>query len=184
MEGSKIMGILDDVTHAGDEPEVSGIAVAEPRFLTITEEENSTIKEWLNSALEEEKEVVVDGNITKTFYSHARIPVRTIFQDIREKIREADSREEKVYITKYYTTLVSASETEDYLNDICLSDGSEDAPTTTYFAIVLDGSLKTSIFPANTFEKNNGYFVVPDPYNETISRSGDEDLLLLCFSLT
>jgi len=180
------MGILDDVTHAGDEPEISGIVVPEPRFLTITEEENAIIKEWLNGALEEEKEVVVDGNVTKTFYNHARIPVRTIFQDIRQKVREADSRENNVFITKYYTTLISASETSDYLNDICLSDGSEDAPPTTYFAMVLDGSLKTSMFPANTFEKNNGYFIVANesPHNETISRSGDEDLLLLCFSLT
>jgi hypothetical protein len=184
MEGSKIMGILDDVTHAGDEPEVSGNVVEEPRFLTITEEENATIKEWLNAALDEEKEVVVDGNVTKTFYSHARVPVRTIFQDVRQKIKEADNREGNVFITKYYTTLISSSEAADYLNDICLSDGSEDAAPNTYFAMVLDGNLNSSIFPANTFEKNSGYFVVPDPKNETISHSGDEDLLLLCFSLT
>ena len=178
------MGILDDVTHAGDEPEISGNTFEEPRFLNITEEENVIIKEWLNSALDEEKEVVVEGNVTKTFYSHARVPVRTIFQDIRQKVKEAAGIEGNVFITKYYTTLISSSEAADYLNDICLSDGSEDDAPSTYFAMVLDGNLNSSIFPANTFEKNSGYFVVPDPKNETISHSGSEDLLLLCFSLT
>lgn len=181
------MGILDDVTHAGDEPEIVSNSfnddTNEQRFLSITEEENAVIKEWLNSALEEEKEVLVDGNVTKTFYTHARVPVRTIFQDIRQKIKEVYEKENPVFITSYYTTLISSSEAADYFNDICLSTGNEEVAPIYHLAIVLDGNLNTSTFPGKTFEKNSGYFVVTDPRNETISHSAENDLLLLCFSL-
>ncbi len=182
MEGSKLMGILDDVTHAGDEPVVEKTYPV--AFLECTDEELTAIKAWLESAPEDKKDVVVDGPVTKTFYSHARVDVRPIFEGFREKIA-AHYDKDMVYLKKYYTIAFSNAEEFEYENHIYAGHEDVVEPVGEYhFGLVLDGTLKTNVYEGKTLYQKDAYCVLTEPRVELISKGGDEDSLILCFTLS
>lgn len=177
------MGILDDVTHAGDEPEITTTEVADTRFFDITDEQLASINQWLGFASSEEKRVVVDGNVTKVFYSHNRLPVKPIFQNLRSNIQAVLEKQNPVYIENYYTVSVSGSESADYVNDICIPSGKDSAVPGYHVALVLDGVLNTDTFTGKSFESKHGYFIETQQRPEVITHGGISDLTILCLSL-
>jgi hypothetical protein len=189
MEGSKLMGILDDVTHAGDEPAItsSESAAKEIHMLTMTEADVSALKDWLNTATDEEKHVEVDGNVTKTVYSHSRFLVKPIFVETRTKLADLFQTKNGSFptVSKYYTIAYSNSEPFTYENSVFYeSEVLDDSDEQYKLFIVLDGSLKTNTFPEKTFVANEAYCILTSPFNEEISNSGEEDSLILCVTLS
>jgi hypothetical protein len=183
MEGIKLMGILDDVTHAGDEPEITAEEVLDTRFIDVTDEQLASIKQWLDFASEGEKQIVVDGNITRTVYSHNRLPVKPIFQDLRSKIQTHFEKQNPVYIENYYTVSVTSSESLDVVNDVCVPSGKDSSVPHYHLALVLDGTLNTDTFPGKPFAAKSGYFIQTEQRPEVITHGGTENLRVLCFSL-
>jgi hypothetical protein len=189
MEGSKLMGILDDVTHAGDQPTItsSEIAVKETFLLTMTEADVSALKDWLNTATDEDKHIEVDGNVTKTVYSHSRFLVKPIFVETRTKLADLFQTKNGSFptVSKYYTIAYSNSEPFTYANSVFYeSEVVDDSDEQYKLFIVLDGSLKTSTFPEKTFGVNEAYCMLTNPFTEDISNSGEEDSLILCVTLS
>jgi hypothetical protein len=190
MEGSKIMGILDDVTHAGDQPEIvlpQEVAVKETVFLTMAEEDVVALKEWLNSAGDEDKHIEVDGNVTKTVYSHSRFLVKPIFVETRTKLAELFKTKNGSFptVSKYYTIAYSNSEPFTYANSVFYSSEVVDDSDEQYkLFIVLEGSLKTSTVLDRTLSVNEAYCMLTNPFTENISNSGEEDSLVLCVTLS
>lgn len=180
------MGILDDVTHAGDEPAITFSETA-AKVLTMTEADVSALKDWLNTATDEEKHVEVDGNVTKTHYYHSRILVRPIFVETRTKLSDLFQTKNGFFpkVSKYYTIAYSNSEPFTYENSVFYeSEVLGDSDEQYNLFIVLDGSLKTSTFPEKTFGANEAYCILRSPSNEEISNSGEEDSLILCVTLS
>jgi len=181
------MGILDDVTFSGDEPEINlNFSGKETVFLTLEDEDIVIIKDWLNLATDEEKEIVVDGNVTKVFYSHLKVPARSVMLKIREKLTELFKTDPAFMprISKYYTLAYSNSEPFTYTNTVFEASEIIDENQKQYkLYLVLDGSLNSSLVPGRTFVEKEAYCIVTDPCNEELSSSGTEDSLILCLTL-
>lgn len=185
------MGILDDVTHSGDEPEVTTgattAAVAkEMVFFEIPVEDVDSLKEWLSLATEEEKEIVVDGPVTKVFYTHPKLAARPILVAIRKKMAELFKTDPEFLprISKYHTIAYSNAESFTYINTVYLDSETVDEEIQQYkMYIVLDGSLRTDSVPGTVFSKAEVYCMLTDPCTEELSNSGEEDSLVLCFTL-
>jgi hypothetical protein len=182
------MGILDDVTHSGDEPEITGAEFGgkEQVFFTIPEEDVLALKDWLNLATDEEKEVIVDGNITKTLYSHPKLPARPILVAIRKKVAELFQTDPEFLprISKYHTIAYSNAEDFTYTNTVFAESEMVDDEINQYkMYIVLDGSLKTTSVPNRVFAETEVYCMITEPCTEELSNSGEEDSLILCFTL-
>jgi hypothetical protein len=189
MEGSKLMGILDDVTHAGEQPEVvlPESAVEKIVFLDMAEEDVVALKDWLNSATDEDKHIEVDGNVTKTVYSHPRFLVKPIFVETRTKLAELFETKNGSFptVSKYYTIAYSNSEPFTYANSVFYSsDVVDDSDEQYKLFIVLEGSLKTSTVLDKTLVVNEAYCMLTNPFTEDISNSGEEDSLILCVTLS
>lgn len=184
------MGILDDVTHAGEEPEITGL---EPKvkenifFMSIPEEDIIALKEWLATAADDEKFVDVDGNITKTVYYHSRFLVKPIFVGIRTKLAELFETQNGSFptVSKYYTIAYSNSEPFTYTNNVFYGSEVEDDSEERYkMYIVFDGSLKTSLVEEKTFSANESYCILTNPCSEELSSFGEEDSLILCVTFS
>lgn len=183
------MGILDDVTHAGEQPEITlpQVAATETVFFTLPDEDIVVLENWLSSATDEEKEIVVEGNITKVMYSHPKIPARPILIGIREKISELFEIETTLMprIKKYHTISYSNAEPFTYTNVVFLESEKVDNNDKQYkMYLVLKGSLKTTSVPDRVFGPNEVYCMITEPCTEELSNSGEEDSLILCFTLT
>ena len=178
------MGILDDVTHAGDEPEVTLPVVAEESiatFFTLSEEDVVLLKDWLNSATDEQKEIIANENVTKVIYSHPKIGARSVFVGIRNKIVELSGMDGMPRISKYHTLSYSNATPFTYTNDLFSETDLEASCIKLY--VVLDGTFKTTSIPSRILAKNEiGYLVEGGP-TEDLSNSGEEDSLILCLTL-
>jgi hypothetical protein len=183
------MGILDDVTHSGDEPEIttgSAAVAKEMVFFEIPVEDVDSLKEWLSLATDEEKEVVVDGPVTKVFYTHPKLAARPILVAIRKKMAELFKTDPEFLprISKYHTIAYSNAESFTYTNTVYLDSETVDEEIQQYkMYIVLDGSLRTDSVPGTVFSKAEVYCMLTDPCTEELSNSGEEDSLILCFTL-
>jgi hypothetical protein len=186
------MGILDDVTHAGDQPEIvlpySTVVVPEKIvFLDMVEADVVALKDWLNSAEDEDKNVEVDGNITKTLYSHSRFLVKPIFIETRTKLADLFQTKNGSFptVSKYYTIAYSNSEPFTYSNSVFYeSEVVDDSDEQYKLFIVLEGSLKTSTVSEKIFAVNEAYCMLTNPLNEDISNSGEENSLILCVTFS
>lgn len=183
------MGILDDVTHAGDQPEIvlPVPTVEKIVFLDMTEEDVIALKDWLNSATDEDKHIEVDGNVTKTLYSHPRFLVKPIFVETRTKLADLFQTKNGSFptVSKYYTIAYSNSEPFTYANSVFYSSEVVDDSDEQYkLFIVLEGSLNTSTILDKTLAANKAYCMLTNPFTENISNSGEEDSLILCVTLS
>ena len=182
------MGILDDVTHAGDEPEiVLPTSGKETVFFTLEDADIVIIKDWLNLATDEEKEIVVDGNVTKVFYSHPKVPARPVMIKIRENISKLFKADPAFMprVSKYHTIAYSNTNPFTYVNTVFSDSEIIDGNENQYkLYLVLDGSLKSSLVPGKTFVEKEVYCILTDPCTEELSNSGTEDSLVLCLTLT
>jgi hypothetical protein len=181
------MGILDDVTHAGDEPEINLISSGkETVFFNLEDADIVIVKDWLNLATDEEKEIVVDGNVTKVFYSHPKVPARPVMFKIREKLTELFQTDPAFMprVSKYHTLAYSNSEPFTYTNTVFQASDIIDENQKQYkLYLVLDGSLNSSLVPSKTFAEKEAYCILTDPCTEELSSSGTEDSLILCLTL-
>jgi len=184
MEGSKLMGILDDVTHSGDQPEITLPAVAEESIVTsftLPEEDVVLLKDWLNSATDEQKEVIVGENVTKVIYSHPKIGARSVFVGIRGKIVELSGMDGMPRISKYHTLSYSNATPFTYTNDLFSETELEASCIKLY--VVLDGTFKTTSIPSRTLAKNEIGYLLSGGTTEELSNSGEVDSLILCLTL-
>jgi hypothetical protein len=182
------MGILDDVTHAGDQPEITVPSNPESPvvFFTVTEDNILSLKEWLASATDEQKEIVTDANVTTVSYSHPKFMAKSILIGFREELAELFETEftSLPKVKKYQTISYSNSEPFTYTNDVVLDSEIIDDNDKQYkIYIVLDGSLKTTTVAYRTFSANEAYCVITAPCTEEISNAGEEDSLILCLTL-
>lgn len=177
------MGILDDVTHAEEQPVITLPANSEREFISfeITDEEVLEIKDWLNSATDEEKETIEHSNITRINYSHPRLPVRPTLTAIREKFVELSDLKSLPNIKNYYTMAYSNAEPFEYTNTISVELDPDAIVVKAY--IVLDGSLKINGISSKVFAPKEIVFFVSDSENENIMSSGEEDSLILGLTL-
>ena len=182
------MGILDDVTHAGDQPEIT--LPSNPEFpivfFTVTEEDVLSLKEWLASATDEQKETVTDANVTRVSYYHPKFMAKSIFIGFRENLAELFETEFATLpkVKKYETISYSNSNPFTYTNDVVLnSEIIEDDNKQYKIYVVLDGSLKTTNAQDRIFAANEAYCILTEPATEEISNSGEEDSLILCLTL-
>lgn len=176
------MGILDDVTFAEEPLYPKGSRGS----LGVTDEDFETVKQWLDSATEEEKVVTVDGAVTKTDYSNNRVAVRQIFKNWRSQIVDAFDLDGPNYgirpqIINFYT--LSYSNTEDFeYNHTAGLNPHDDFKDMYHLAIVLKGSFKTDKIDNPLAEKEN-YFVFSNEQEEVVSNSGQEDSLVFFINL-
>lgn len=177
------MGILDDVTHAEEQPVITLPASSQKKFISfeITDEEVLEIKDWLNSATDEEKETIQYSNITRINYSHPRLPVRPTLTAIREKFVELSDLKSLPNIKNYYTMAYSNAEPFEYTNTISVELDPDAIVVKAY--IVLDGSLKINGISSKVFAPKEIVFFVSDSENENIMSSGEEDSLILGLTL-
>ena len=177
------MGILDDVTHAGDQPDITLPENAERKFFSfeITDEELVEIKDWLVSATDEEKETIEYSNITRINYSHPRLPVRPTLTAIRTKFVELSDLKSLPNIKNYYTMAYSNIDPFEYTNTISV-DLDPDAIVVKAY-IVLDGSLKINGIVSKVFSPKEIVYFVEDSENENIMNSGEENSLILGLTL-
>lgn len=176
------MGILDDVTFA-EEPLYP---LGSKGSIQVTDEEIETLKEWLASALDEEKVVTVDGAVTKTDYSHNRIAAREIFKSWRRDIVSTFDLNESTgdvrpFIIDYYTLSYSNSEDFEYNHNAGL-DPYDDFTKMYHLVVVLEGSFKTDKLETPLDEKGS-YFVYSKKEEELVSNHGEKDSLILCINL-
>jgi hypothetical protein len=188
MEGSKLMGILDDVTHSGDQPEiVLPTSDKEIVYFSLADEDIVALKDWLNLATDAEKEIVVDGEITKVNYLHPKVPARPTLVKIREKVTELFKTDPAFMarISKYHTIAYSNTNPFVYVNTVFADSEMIDENQKQYkLYIVLDGHLQTSLVQLKSFAKNEAYCVLTDPCTEELSSVGTEDSLVLCLTLS
>ncbi len=195
------MGILDDVTHAGEEPTITISQDTDKEsahlitttgeksavFMTIPQEDITALKDWLASALDDEKFIHVNENVTKTVYYNSRFLVKPIFQGIRTKLAEMFETENGSFptVSQYYTISYSNSEPFTYTNDVTWNSAPEDGSGDQYkMYIVFEGSLKTSNFTDKVFSVNESYCMFTGPYAEDLLNSGEEDSLILCVTFS
>jgi hypothetical protein len=87
-------------------------------------------------------------------------------------------------ISKYHTIAYSNAESFTYTNTVYLDSETVDEEIQQYkMYIVLDGSLRTDSVPGTVFSKAEVYCMLTDPCTEELSNSGEEDSLILCFTL-
>jgi len=180
------MGILDDVTHAEDQPVITVSENADTKIASfvITPEDVSSLKEWIQAATDEDKETVVDGNVTKIFYSHPRFPVKSILTGIRSSVQEQFDLKDIPVMKNYYTISYSNDEPFSYINNVFVeSDYSlEESRYKVY--VVLDGSLNTSNVPQHgSLAIGEVASLLISSETEEITNSGEEDSLILCLTI-
>jgi hypothetical protein len=180
------MGILDDVTHAEDQPVVTILEDVDPKIASfvITPEDVSSLKEWIDAATDEDKKSVIDENVTKIFYSHPRFPVKSILTEIRSNVQGQFDLEDIPVMKNYYTISYSNDEVFSYTNNVFAeSDYSlEESRYKVY--IVLNGKLNTSnLSQYGVLSTGEVASILISSETEEITSSGEEDSLILCLTI-